>query len=901
MQQPSDVAASHTDTADVSYGIELHRCLDALNYILRYRGPAQAKSLVHSLNTYLQSQGVSPQTVTKSPYINTLPSSHDSQYPGHEIHEERLGNLLRWNAMAMVVKANKENDGLGGHISTYASSATLYEVGFNHFFKGNQGERKADQVYFQGHASPGNYARSFLEGRLSYEQLSHFRQELAPTGGLSSYPHPYLMPDYWQFPTVSMGLGPVMSIYQARFNKYLQNRQLLDHDPHVWCYIGDGECDEPETLGALSIAARESLDNLTFVINCNLQRLDGPVRGNSKIIQELESIFNGAGWNVIKVVWSSDWDPLLASEHRDLLIQRMNEVVDGEFQKYCVEPGSYMRKHFFGKHPELLALVEPYTDEELTKLRRGGHDPKKVYAAYQAALAHKGQPTVILVKTVKGYGLGTAAEAKNISHQQKKLTEKELREYRNRFNIPVSDDAVADIPFYHPGQDSPEIQYLQACREKLGGYLPERIAHVVAPEFPNTDFYAEFLGKSANAMSTTMAFVRILSKMLRHPGVSKYIVPIIPDEGRTCGREALFRQIGIYSPVGQLYEPVDADSLMAYREATDGQILEEGINEVGAMSSWLAAGTAYATHGKPMIPFYIYYSMFGLQRVGDMMWLAGDIQAKGFLLGGTAGRTTLNGEGLQHQDGHSHLLASTIPNCRTYDVAFRYEVAVIVQDGLKRMYIDQENCFYYMTLGNENYEMPEMPAGAEKGIIEGLYKFSTGDKGQHKVHIFGSGTIMREAIRAQEMLAGYGISADIWGATNYKNLRENAMRCDRWNRLNPTATPKKSYVETTLEKETGHFFAVSDNMRILPEQIQQWVPGGLTVLGTDGFGRSDTREALRDFFEVSAPFVVVAVLKRLSEEGLVPIKTVQDAIETYNINPEKASGLNDQKGSGHGY
>lgn len=901
MQQPSDVVASHTDTADVSYGIELNRCLDALKYILRYRGPDHAKSLVHSLNGYLQSQGVSPQTMTQSPYINTLPSHYDSLYPGNLAHEERLGNLLRWNAMAMVVKANKENDGLGGHISTYASSATLYEVGFNHFYKGNQGNRKADQVYFQGHASPGNYARSFLEGRLSDAQLSHFRQELSPTGGLSSYPHPYLMPDYWQFPTVSMGLGPVMSIYQARFNKYLQNRNFLDHDPHVWCYIGDGECDEPETLGALSIAARESLDNLTFVINCNLQRLDGPVRGNSKIIQELESIFNGAGWNVIKVVWSSDWDPLLASEHRDLLIQRMNEVVDGEFQKYCVEPGSYMRKHFFGKYPELLALVESYTDDDLLKLRRGGHDPKKVYAAYHAAVSHKGKPSVILVKTVKGYGLGTAAEGKNISHQQKKLTEKELREYRNRFNIPISDDQVAEIPFYHPGQESPEIQYLQACRKKLGGYLPERIPSVVAPEFPGADFYAEFLGASANAMSTTMAFVRILSKMLRNTGIAKYIVPIIPDEGRTFGMEALFGQIGIYSPVGQLYEPVDAGSLMAYREATDGQILEEGINEVGAMSSWLAAGTAYATHGIPMIPFYIYYSMFGLQRVGDMMWLAGDIQAKGFLLGGTAGRTTLNGEGLQHQDGHSHLLASTIPNCRTYDVAFRYEVAVIIQDGLKRMYVDQENCFYYMTLGNENYAMPEMPAGAEKGIIEGLYKFSTGGKGTHKVHIFGSGTIMREAIRAQAMLADYGISADIWGATNYKNLRENAMRCDRWNRLNPAATPRKSYVETTLEKESGHFFAVSDNMQILPTQIQQWVPGGLTILGTDGFGRSDTREALRDFFEVSAPFVVVTVLDRLSKEGLIPRNTVEDAIKTYNINPEKASGLNDQKGSGHGY
>ena len=901
MQQPSDVAASHTDTADVSYGIELNRCLDALKYILRYRGPDHAKSLVHSLNGYLQSQGISPQTVTQSPYINTLPSSHDANYPGNLIHEEQLGNLLRWNAMAMVVKANKVNEGLGGHISTYASSATLYEVGFNHFYKGNNGGRKADQVYFQGHASPGNYARSFLEGRLSYDNLSHFRQELSPTGGLSSYPHPYLMPDYWQFPTVSMGLGPVMSIYQARFNKYLQNRSILDHDPHVWCYIGDGECDEPETLGALSIAARESLDNLTFVINCNLQRLDGPVRGNSKIIQELESIFNGAGWNVIKVVWSSDWDPLLASEHRDLLIQRMNEVVDGEFQKYCVEPGSYMRKHFFGKYPELLSLVESYTDEDLTKLRRGGHDSKKVYAAYKAALAHKGQPTVILVKTVKGYGLGTAAEGKNISHQQKKLTEKELREYRDRFNIPISDDEVAEIPFYHPGKDSPEIQYLQACREKLGGYLPERLHDITAPAFPEADFYAEFLKQSPNSMSTTMAFVRILSKMLRHPGVSKYVVPIIPDEGRTFGMEALFRQIGIYSPVGQLYEPVDSDSLMAYREATDGQILEEGINEVGAMSSWLAAGTAYATHGIPMVPFYIYYSMFGLQRVGDMMWLAGDIQAKGFLLGGTAGRTTLNGEGLQHQDGHSHLLASTIPNCRTYDVAFRYEVAVIVQDGLKRMYVDQENCFYYMTLGNENYDMPEMPVGAEKGIIEGLYKFSNGGKGKHKVQIFGSGTIMREAIRAQEMLAEYDISADIWGATNYKNLREDAMRCDRWNRLNPEATPKKSYIETVLDGVEGHFFAVSDNMRIVPEQVQQWVPGGLTVLGTDGFGRSDTREALRDFFEVSAPFVVIAVLHRLNKDGLISLKTVKDAITKYNINPDKASGLNDQKGSGHGY
>ncbi len=874
--------------------LETQRCLDSLEYVLKYKGTDHAVALLDTLAKRVKHAGASPTDSLRTPYLNTISPEQEPPYPGDIPLEQRIENILRWNAMSMVVKANREHDGLGGHISTYASSAMLYEVGFNHFFKGNQGAHFADQIYFQGHGSPGNYSRSFLEGRLTEEHLHNFRQELSENGGLSSYPHPYLMPHYWQFPTVSMGLGPVMAIYQARFNRYLKARNFIQHDPKVWCFIGDGESDEPETLGALSLAGREGMDNLIFVVNCNLQRLDGPVRGNGKIIQDLEGVFRGAGWNVIKVVWGSNWDELLNSPVRDLLIQRMGEVVDGEYQKYIVEPGSYMRKHFFGKYPELLEAVNHLTDKQLHSLLRGGHDPKKVYAAYKAATEHTGQPTVILAKTVKGYGMGEAGEGKNISHQQKKLNEKELREFRARFNIPIEDDDVVETPFYAPKKNSPESHYILEQRQKLGGFLPERKTEFTSPEMPGLDYFAEFLKESGeNDMSTTMAFVRIMSKLLRHPELNKYVVPIIPDEGRTFGMESLFRQIGIYSPKGQLYEPVDSESLLYYKETTDGQLLEEGINETGAMSSFIAAGTAYSTHGLPMIPFYIYYSMFGFQRVGDLMWLAGDIQAKGFLLGGTAGRTTLNGEGLQHQDGHSHLLASTIPNCITYDTSFRYEIAVIVQDGLKRMYQDKENIFYYLTLGNENYIMPEMPKGAEEGILKGLYKFKEGPKTTaknkaQKIHIFGSGTIIREALKAQAILADtYGISADVWGATNYKQLRTDALKAQRWNMLHPTQTPQKSYLENILSSEFGTFIAVSDNMKIISDQINPWVPDGLFSLGTDGFGRSETRENLRRFFEVDAESTVVACLYKLSLKGLYDSNKVEKAIKELNIDPEK--------------
>jgi pyruvate dehydrogenase E1 component len=877
--------------------IEAQRCLDALHYILKYQGPEAAAEVLKTIYTSLIEKGVPVNLPVTTPYINTIPVDQEPEYPGDIAIEKRIENLMRWNAMAMVVKANREHDGLGGHISTFASSAVLYEVGFNHFFKGNGDGRFADHIYFQGHGSPGNYARSFLEGRFSEEQLHAFRQELTPGGGLSSYPHPYLMPHYWQFPTVSMGLGPVMSIYQARFNRYLQARGFLQHDPHVWCFIGDGESDEPETLGALSLAAREGLDNLIFVVNCNLQRLDGPVRGNGKIIQDLEGVFKGAGWNVIKVVWGSNWDELLASPQRELLIKRMQETVDGEYQKYIVEPGSYFRKHFFGKYPELYEAVNHLTDQQLHGLLRGGHDHKKVYAAYKAATEHKGQPTVILAKTVKGYGMGEAGEGKNISHQQKKLNEKELREFKTRFDIPIDDDAIVDAPFYRPAKNSTEYKYLQERRKELGGYLPERKPDFEALNVPDSAFFEEFLHSSGeNELSTTMAFVRVMSKLLRHPELSKRVVPIIPDEGRTFGMEALFRQIGIYSPKGQLYEPVDRESLLYYNETKDGQLLEEGINETGSMCSFIAAGSAYATHGLPMIPFYIYYSMFGFQRIGDLAWLAGDMKIKGFLLGGTAGRTTLNGEGLQHQDGHSLILSSTIPNLLTYDTSFRYEIAVIVQDGLKRMYQDKEDVFYYLTLGNENYDMPEMPKGSEEGILKGLYKFKSGPKTSKKhplkAHILGSGTIIRECIKAQEILAAdYGVSADVWGATSYKQLRSDALKAQRWNMLHPNKTPQKSYVETVLQAEDGVFVAASDNMKLVPDMIAPWVPGGLFTLGTDGFGRSETRENLRQFFEVDAPCIVVATLYQLAEKGHIKKDIVAKAIKDLKIDPEKTFGF----------
>jgi len=862
-----------------------------LDLALESQGAERTAQLLETLADRLRAEKHELPRGFTTPYANTIPLTQQPDYPGDWKTEVRLKSLMRWNAMAMVVKANSTTN-VGGHISSYASSATLYEVAFNHFLRGRTEHFSGDEVYFQGHAAPGVYARAFLEGRLSEAHLQNFRQELAEGGGLSSYPHPYLMPDFWQFPTVSMGLGPIMSIYQARFNRYLQARKFIgDQDPKVWAFIGDGESDEPETLGSLTLAARENLDNLIWVINCNLQRLDGPVRGNGKIIQELEALFRGAGWNVIKVVWGSDWDDLLERDKTGLLLKRMEEAVDGDYQKYVVEPGSYTRKHFFGKYPELLKLVNHLTDEQIRKLLRGGHDTRKMYAAYKAAVEHKGQPTVILAKTVKGYGLGEAGEGRNISHQQKKMNEKELREFRERFDIPVSDDVIADMPFYRPPADSPEIKYLLQRRQALGGFLPARVVSAPRLEFPKLDFFKEFFkGSGTGEASTTMAFVRLLTLLLRHKGLGRRIVPIIPDEARTFGMDSLFREIGIYSSKGQLYEPVDKKSLLYYHEAKDGQILEEGITEAGAMSSFIAAGTTYATHGVEMVPFYTYYSMFGPQRIGDLMWLAGDIKAKGFLLGATSGRTTLNGEGLQHQDGHSLLHASTIPTVLAYDPAFGYEIAVIVADGLRRMYAEGEEIFYYLALYNENHVMPPMPEGVEDGILKGLYKFKAGpEKLKFKAQILGSGPIIRSALKAQEILGErYGVSADVWSATSYKLLRTDAIRCARWNMLHPTGTPQKSHVETLLAKEPGVFVAVSDNIRTVPDQIAPWVPGGLTTLGTDGFGRSDTRARLRRFFQVDAESTVIATLHALAETGLVSRELVAKAITDLGVDPEKA-------------
>jgi pyruvate dehydrogenase E1 component len=862
-----------------------------LEVALKERGAERTAQFLSDFTERLRESGVEVPRVVSTPYINTIPPEQQPQFPGDWAMEVRIKSLIRWNAMAMVVNANRRHNGLGGHISTFASSATLYEIAFNHFFRGRTDEFMGDLVYFQGHATPGVYARAFLEGRLDERHLQNFRQELAEGGGLSSYPHPYLMPDFWQFPTVSMGLGPIMSIYQARFNRYLRARGIISgEEQKIWAFLGDGECDEPESLGSLTLAARENLDNLIWVINCNLQRLDGPVRGNGKIIQELEALFRGAGWNVIKVIWGSEWDEMLARDQSGLLMKRMEEAVDGDYQKYSVEPGSYTRRHFFGKYPELLKLVNHLSDEQIRKLLRGGHDTKKVYAAYKAASEHKGQPTVILAKTIKGYGLGEAGEGRNISHQQKKMNEKELREFRERFNIPISDDVIAETPFYRPPANSAETKYLLERRQALGGFLPERKVTAKPLDIPKLESFAEFFkGSGLMEVSTTMAFVRLLSTLLRNKSIGKQIVPIIPDEARTFGLDALFREIGIYSSKGQLYEPVDIKSLLYYHEAKDGQILEEGITEAGSMSSFIAAGTSYASHGKHMIPFYIYYSMFGFQRIGDLIWLAGDIKAKGFLLGATAGRTTLNGEGLQHEDGHSLLLASTIPTLLTYDPAFAYEVAVIVADGMRRMFVNGEDIFYYLTLYNENHTMPAMPAGVEEGILKGLYRFKAGAEGKKvTAHIFGSGPIINQALRAQQILADrYGVSADVWSATNYKELRNEALLCQRWNMLHPTQPAKKSYVEKLLENEKGAFVAVSDYMRMVPDQIAQWVPGGLMTLGTDGFGRSDTRAHLRRFFEVDAESTVIATLYALAQKGKIEKTVVAQAIKELDVNPEK--------------
>jgi pyruvate dehydrogenase E1 component len=872
---------------------ETQEWLDSLEYVLSTKGPERVKQLLALLDARARKAGVAMPHPLNTPYINTITPGQQPRYPGNRDLERRIKSIIRWNAMAMVHRANKHFDGLGGHISTFASSATLYEVGYNHFFRG-RGEDgySGDLVYFQGHASPGMYARAFLEGRLSEDNLEHFRRELREVRGLSSYPHPWLMPDFWEFPTVSMGLGPIMAIYQARFNEYLKDRGIRDTEGRkVWAFLGDGECDEPETLGAITLAGREKLDNLIFVINCNLQRLDGPVRGNGKIIQELEGLFRGAGWNVIKVVWGDDWDPLLEKDETGLLVKRMEEVVDGQYQKYTVMPGSYIREDFFGKYPELLSLVETYSDEKLVKMRRGGHDPEKVYAAYKAAVETKGQPTVILAKTIKGYGLGEAGEGRNIAHNNKKLNEEELLEFRTRFGIPISDEEVGSAPFYKPPATSAEMKYLTERREALGGPLPSRPTTHPKTEVPRLPEYKEFLGGSqGNELSTTSAFVRLLRKLCRDKKIGKYVVPIVPDESRTFGMEGMFNEIGIYSHVGQLYEPVDSHILAKYKESINGQILEEGITEAGSMSSFNAAGTAYSSHGINMIPFYIYYSMFGFQRIGDLIWAAQDMRAKGFLLGGTAGRTTLNGEGLQHQDGHSLLNAIAFPNVRAYDPAFAYEMAVIILEGMKRLYEDGDTAIYYLMAGNENYVHPAMADGVEEGIVRGMYKLKSREVGgaKTKVNLFGSGSILRYAEMAQELLAErYKIASSVWSVTSYTELRRDAHRAERWNMLHPDQPARKSYVEQALAGEKGLFVAASDYVRALPEQISRWVPGELYALGTDGMGRSETREALRRHFEVDAECIVIATLYRLHKQGIYDAPFVAKAIKDLGVNPEK--------------
>jgi len=803
--------------------------------------------------------------------------------------ERRIRSFVRWNAMAMVVQANRLSTELGGHIASFASVATLFDVGYNHFFHAGDKSRGGDLLFIQGHSAPGIYARAFLEGRISEEQLYSFRQEV-DGNGLSSYPHPWLMPDFWQFPTVSMGLGPIMAIYQARFMRYLNDRGLVNtENRRVWAFLGDGEMDEPESLGAISLAARERLDNLVFVVNCNLQRLDGPVRGNGKIIQELEAVFRGAGWNVIKVIWGSYWDPLLARDTQGLLLKRMEECVDGDYQAYKAKGGAYTREHFFGKYPELAEMVANMTDEDIWRLNRGGHDPVKVYAAYASALRCKGQPTVILAKTVKGYGMGIAGEGMNITHSQKKMGEAHLKAFRDRLNIPISDDQIGAAPFYKPPPDSPEMKYLQERREVLGGPLPARRDRSPVLEVPGLDAFKSLLDSSGDReLSTTMALVRMMSALVRDKAIGKYVVPIVPDEARTFGMEGMFRQLGIYSSVGQLYEPVDADQVMYYREEKNGQVLQEGINEAGAMSSWIAAATAYANHGQAMIPFYIYYSMFGFQRVGDLIWAAGDMQARGFLIGGTAGRTTLAGEGLQHQDGHSHVVASTIPNCISYDPAYAYELAVIVQDGMRRMYTEKENCFYYITVMNENYPQPAMPEGAEDGIKRGIHRVRAGADDELRVQLLGSGTILREVLAAAELLErDFNVAADVWSVTSFNELRRNGIDVERWNMLHPDEEPRVAYVTEQLAGTSGPLVAATDYIRTHADQIRPYVPRRYAVLGTDGYGRSDMRSQLRKFFEVNRWYVAVAALKALADDGVLPPQRVRDAIEKYRIDPDK--------------
>jgi len=867
---------------------ETQEWLDALDSVLKYEGKARAAQLLTKLYDKAFAEGIKPPAAITTPYRNTIAPEQEKRMPGDLFVERRIRSYIRWNALAMVMRGNDNDEGLGGHIASFSSAATLYDIGFNYFFKGDTDDQPGDLIYFQGHSAPGMYARSYLEGRITEDQMDNFRRE-ADGKGLSSYPHPWLMPDYWQFPTVSMGLGPLQAIYQAHVLKYQTKRELVNNTGRkVWAFLGDGETDEPESLGAISLAGREKLDNLIFVVNCNLQRLDGPVRGNGKIVQELEGVFRGAGWNVIKVLWGRHWDALFDADDNGKLQDRMNEVCDGELQNYKSNGGAYTREHFFGSDPELKAMVDHLSDDDIMALNRGGHDPYKVYAAYADAVAHTGQPTVILAQTVKGYAMGESGESTNETHSVKKLDIDSLRAFRDRFNIPVSDNELKNVPYYRPAPDSPEMQYMNKRREELNGYLPARRTEYHQLTTPPLSALDNILaGSGGREISSTMAFVRVLSTLVRDKEIGKRIVPIVPDEARTFGMEGMFRQLGIYSSVGQKYTPHDRDQIMWYKEDEKGQILEEGINEAGATAAWLAAATSYANSNYPMIPFYIFYSMFGFQRVHDLLWAAGDSQARGFLIGATAGRTTLNGEGLQHQDGHSHILASTIPNCISYDPTYGYEMAVIIQDGMQRMYEKGENKFYYITAMNENYTQPEMPKGAEEGIIKGMYALAE-HKGEKNVQLMGSGTILREVEAAAEILANdYGIGSKVWSVTSSNELRRDGLEVDRWNRLNPTADQRIAYITEQLESATGPVVAASDYMKLYFDQLRDFIPQDYIVLGTDGFGRSDTRKRLREHFEVDAGHVVVAALTALARNGELDKQVVVDAIAKFNIDPSK--------------
>ena len=876
---------------------ETSEWVEALDQVLDETGPDRAAYLVERLSERARTGGAELPIHLNTPYVNTIRPDEEVSYPGDRAMERRIKSLIRWNAMAMVVRQNKYDAGIGGHISTYASLATLLEVGFNHFFRASYGDQPGDLIYFQGHASPGVYARAFLEGRLSEDHLKNFRHELRDKPGLSSYPHPWLMPGFWRFPTVSMGLGPINSIYQARFMRYLENRGVIPPTARkVWAFLGDGETDEPESMGSLTLASREKLDNLIFVVNCNLQRLDGPVRGNGKIIQELEAAFRGAGWNVIKAIWGEDWDALLERDTTGLLVKRMGEAVDGEFQTYVTRDGAYIRKNFFGKYPELLDLVSHLSDEDLFKLHRGGHDPCKVYNAFKDAVEFTGRPTVVLAHTIKGYGLGEAGEGRNITHQQKKLNEAELEHFKSRFEIPIPDEAARTASFYRPPADSPEIAYMHERRRLLGGYLPSRTVPPRQIEAPPLDYLKESLeGSAGREVSSTMALVRVLTLLLKHPQIGKRVVPIIPDEARTFGMESLFRQFGIYASQGQLYKPHDAEMFLYYKESKDGQILEEGITEAGSMASFAAAGTAYVNYGVEMIPFFVYYSMFGFQRVGDLIWAFADARGKGFLCGGTAGRTTLAGEGLQHQDGHSMVLASTVPTCAAYDPAFAYEIAIIVQDGIRRMYQLQEDRFYYLTLYNENYPMPAMPQDLNpEGVLKGIYRFQAAAEGKAVVQLFGSGPILNEAVRAQQILAEkYGVAADVWSVTSYNELRRDALAAERWNRLHPDQTARVPYIVEAIQGAEGPIVAATDYMKVVADQVAPWLPGRMETLGTDGFGRSDNREYLRRHFEVNAESIATAALSRLARDGRFDMEKAKAAfgelgVDTEKIDPSRA-------------